>query len=174
MLDSEDEQCYGRVVDPIPPVNMTVITDKVACAKRGGATFLNAQRVDPYTFECTTGHVPCSAYTAPSDTICVKPYEKEFECPIIDLFVVHQELIPHLTAHGYQVTEDGYQQDGGFKTHIAFSKSIKRKEVSHEPIISTALNSVVPCYGTERESLVLGDKGLELIKFPIEKEDPIV
>jgi len=49
---------------------------------------LETIKVVPETGECPRSYVPCSNYTGPTDTICVKEYEKEFECPIIDLFVV--------------------------------------------------------------------------------------
>ena len=84
-----NEGCNGRIVDEIAPKNMTVISDNIACAKRGGPSFLETVRVDPNTLKCPRNYVPCSMYTLATDTVCVKEYEAEFECPIIDLFVVH-------------------------------------------------------------------------------------
>ena len=108
---------------------MTAITDRVACAKRGGSNFLETVRPNYNTLECPRNYVPCSIFTTANDTVCVKEYEKDFECPIIDMFVVHENLIPYLTENGFEVTEDGYVQEGGYKTHIAFSKKTTRKEV---------------------------------------------
>ena len=85
------------MIDAIPPVNMTSINGKVACAKRGGPNFLETIRPDPVTKECPRNHVPCSIYTNYTDTVCVKEYELDFECPIIDMFVVHENLIDYLT-----------------------------------------------------------------------------
>ena len=37
---TEDEECYGELIDSIAPINMTVISGKITCAKRGGPTFI--------------------------------------------------------------------------------------------------------------------------------------
>ena len=58
-------------------------------------------------------------------------------------------------------------------THIAFSRLATRVEVGQDPVISTHLNTVKPCFGPDRDRLVLGTGGSDLIKFPIENEDPI-
>ena len=86
--DDPDQECYGRIVDPIAPVNMTSLTSRISCAKRGGPIFLDTVRVESETGKCPRNYVPCSNYTGPTDTVCVKEYSKEFECPILDIFVV--------------------------------------------------------------------------------------
>jgi len=99
---SEEEGCAkGEIVDELPHVNLTAISGKVACAKRGGPTFLETVRVDLETQECPRTYVPCSTYTTATDTVCVKEYEKDFECPIIDLFIVKDEEIPYLKENGF-------------------------------------------------------------------------
>ena len=55
-----NEGCNGSIIDAIPPVNMTSITDMVACAKRGGPNFLDTIRPDPKTLKCPYSYVPCS------------------------------------------------------------------------------------------------------------------
>ena len=35
-----DSVCDGEIIEPIPPMNMTVISGRLACAKRGGPTFV--------------------------------------------------------------------------------------------------------------------------------------
>lgn len=81
--------CDGTVIDSIPPVNMTAMTGLIACGKRGGPNFLETIRPDPYTLECPRNYIPCSKFTPANDTVCVKEYERDFECPIIDLFIIH-------------------------------------------------------------------------------------
>mmetsp|Transcript_42405 Transcript_42405/g.55914 ORF Transcript_42405/g.55914 Transcript_42405/m.55914 type:complete len:154 (-) Transcript_42405:1785-2246(-) len=108
-----------------------------------------------------------------TDTVCVKEYEREFECPIIDLFVVHETIKPYLEANGFTVTDVGYPQQGDYQTFIAYSKTTTRQEVGQEPVISTSINSVKPCYGVDKERVVLGDNGFDLISFPLEKEEPL-
>ena len=58
-------------------------------------------------------------------------------------------------------------------TKIAFSKLTSRMELGQEPIISTSMNTVEPCYGRENEQLVLGEQVSKLISFPIELENPL-
>jgi len=42
---------------------------------------------------------------------------------------------------------------------LAFSKDFTRNlgEIPAEPIISLTINTVQPCYGTDKERLILGD-----------------
>ena len=75
---------------------MTVDSGMVVCGKRGGPTFIETNRVDPVTKLCARGLVPCSHTSPPGETVCVKEYEKEFECPILDLFIVKESNIPQL------------------------------------------------------------------------------
>ena len=70
-----EDGCRGDIIRGIPPVDMTSITGKIACGKRGGPTFLESIRVDPETEECPRTYVPCSAITEADDTVCVKEYE---------------------------------------------------------------------------------------------------
>ena len=43
---SEEEGCRGEIVDEIEPIEMVALMDKVICAKRGGASFIDSVRVD--------------------------------------------------------------------------------------------------------------------------------
>ena len=81
----------GVKVDAIPPVNMTSLSGMTACGRRGGPNFVETVRVDPYTLECPQGLEPCSEFTNANDTVCMEPYKKEYECPIIDLFVIKDD-----------------------------------------------------------------------------------
>jgi hypothetical protein len=107
---------------------MTSITGKIACAKRGGPTFLETIRVDPDTEECPRTYVACSPITSADDTVCVKEYEVEFECPIIDMTVIQERSIPYYKANFFEVTEGGFALDdeAAYKTYIAFSKLTTR------------------------------------------------
>ena len=51
--------------------------------------------------------------------------------------MTHEDLIPYLIRNGFEVTEQGYDQDGEYKTHIAFSRLATRLEVGKGAIIST-------------------------------------
>ena len=100
-LHTEDRDCPGKIIPEMPPINMTSITGFTACAKRGGPTFLETVRVDPRTRVCPRGYVPCSTNTDRSDTVCVRDYEKEHECPIIDIVVIHENNIALYKSSGY-------------------------------------------------------------------------
>ena len=104
---------------------MTSIQNRTACAKRGGPNFLETVRVDRRTGRCPKGYVACSPFTAQTDTVCMLPGQ-EYNCPIIDLFVVHETMTTYLKLNGFSVTEMGYPQDGNFETFIAFSKYTTR------------------------------------------------
>ena len=105
--------CQGRVVPPIAPINMTTISDRKACVKRGGPNFLDTTRVDPKTGRCPIGLVTCSPFTSQTDTVCMKESELG-DCPIIDLFVVHESMTSYLRENGFSITSTGYPQEGGF------------------------------------------------------------
>ena len=103
-----DGGCAGRVVPPIPPLNMTSIADRTACAKRGGPNFLDTVRVHRSSGKCPSGLVRCSPETSFTDTVCVKEEDREAECPIIDLFVVHETVAYYYRSQGFNLTKDGY------------------------------------------------------------------
>ena len=153
--DGEVESCNGEMVKGIPPINMTSFSGKVACGKRGGPSFINSRRVGAYTWTCPDGFVPCSLTTLPTETVCIEPDKKPADCPILDFIVIHEEAARSYQNIGYSVTEDGYLQDAGYYTKIAFSKNNARQQVSAEPIISTAMNTRTPCIGYDRDRLIL-------------------
>ena len=120
---------------------MTSISEKISCAKRGGPTYIETVRVDPVSLKCPNGTYPCSRITSATDTVCMEKEKHESDCPIIDVFATHQNQIPMLTSNHFKVTEDGYDQDGLFKSHIAFSKLTTRFWVGQDAVISTKLNT---------------------------------
>ena len=90
-LHEEGDECDGDVIAAIPPINMNRIVDKLPCAKRGGPNFIETVRVNNRTLKCPSGYMPCSIYTNPTDTICIpNDADKDAECPILDMFVVHE------------------------------------------------------------------------------------
>ncbi len=54
---------------------------------------------------------------------------------------------------------------------IAFSKTIS--DLAGAPIISTKVNTFVPCSGFDQERLILSGYAMQQIKFSLEKELPI-
>ena len=61
--------------------------------------------------------------------------------------------------------------------HIAFSKLITREGydktkmfVDQQPIISTAINTKQPCFGLEKDAMILGSDGKANLSFELEKE----
>jgi len=87
---------------------MTDFMSKVACAKRGGPSFLETVRVDPESKECPEDFVPCSDYTTADNTVCVKEKKNEAEtyseCPIIDIGFIEASRVPSAYIGGYDVT----------------------------------------------------------------------
>ena len=133
---------------------MTIDSGMISCGKRGGPTFLETVRVDPLTRECPRGLVPCN-YNSPADeTVCVKEYEWEFECPIVDILLVHEDNIFQLESE-FKITEKGYPNKDEKKTFIAFSKTLTRENESYAPIISSAINTGLPCYGPDKDRLIV-------------------
>jgi hypothetical protein len=37
-------------------------------------------------------------------------------------------------------------------------------------VIGTALNTITPCFGDEKDALILGSEGTKLLSFELEKE----
>ena len=54
------------------------------------------------------------------------------------------------------MTEEGILQPDGLKVHMVFSKQFNRDVFSQPPIVGTEVNIDIPCFGPERESLVVG------------------
>ena len=84
---------------------MTKVVDVLPCGKRGGPNFINTVRVDPRTFKCPEGLEPCSFFTNPTDTICMKFEDKATQCPILDIFVANDTQVEQLDKESYEVTE---------------------------------------------------------------------
>ena len=154
-------------------MNMTVDSGMIVCGKRGGPTFMETVRVDPTTKECPRGLVPCSDKTPPSETVCVKEYEREFECPIIDIYILKEHEKADAVQLGYQVTETGFP--GNSAVFIAFSKTEVREGQSYAPIISSAINSKgnYPCFGPDKDRLIIPEDDFLWLDFSLELESPI-
>lgn len=139
---------------------MTKIEDNTACAKRGGPSFNNTIRVNPYELTCPFGYEPCSAFTQPSETVCWLIGKDKSDCPIIDIILVNErEEEAKLKQLGYSFTSQGFdlnEEESTTSTRIAFSKqnSIDNNH-SKEAIMSVTLNTFVPCFGYDSERLVL-------------------
>ena len=101
---------------------MTKIIDVLPCGKRGGSSFIETVRVDPYSWKCPDGLEPCSYFTNPTDTICVKFEDKATQCPILDIFVANETQAEKLDKNAYEVTKEGLLQPDGSYIYLAFSK----------------------------------------------------
>ena len=166
---------------------MTNIAGMTACGKRGGPNFLETIRVDSQTKRCPRGTVPCSNYSDSTDTVCV---EKDMtdECPIIDILVIYSESMDYYKKLGYQVTSKGWlssqestnsqESDDSYLTYLAFSKVKARVEVGYSAVISTTINTQEPCYGQDRDRLLLlktreNVSQIHDITIPIERDTPL-
>ena len=87
---------------------MTVISGRLACAKRGGPTFIEQKRVDKKTLQCPEGYQRCSDKTWPSETVCIEQDKLDTDCPIIDLFVINDYEAGLWIKKGFKVSELGY------------------------------------------------------------------
>ena len=95
-------------------------------------------------------------------------YEK---CPILSVVIVEEAIESGLKEKGYQVTEKSYTSSSGTKMKLAYSKTIS--DGTGAPIISTSLNTFIPCSGFDRERLILSGFEMNQIKFMLEKEEPL-
>lgn len=119
----------------------------IACGKRGGPNFLETIRVDLMTKKCPDDLTPCSNFTAPDDTVCVKPYSVRFECPIIDVYIASEAELTDLLKRGYAATKLNYINP---IKYLVFSKNATRDSLQvHNPIIGTAINTREPCFGPD-------------------------
>ena len=84
---------------------------------------------------------------------------------------MHESVAYYWRNNGFNLTEDGYPQEDGYRVFLGFSQYQTRVGFGKEPIIATTMNSVKPCYGTDRNRLVVGDaQNRALISFPLERE----
>ena len=61
------------------------------CAHSDSATSF-VKKPDSETLKCPTDHEPCSIFTSPANTYCVKPADKS-NCPITDVKLVQSQSI---------------------------------------------------------------------------------
>ena len=151
---------------------MTALGGMVACGKRGGFSFIESRKVDIYSMECPKNYEPCSPFTKPAETVCIKKGSDKADCPIIDILVIDQSFEPTWQIRGYKTTEKSYPYNGDSTTKIAFSKTTARllDKRSNDPIIGFAINTNIPCYGYDSDRLILNNDQMSKIKFTIEKE----
>ena len=108
VLEKDGESCDSGVILPGAEArNLTSLNGKsTVCGRRGGSIFLRTQRVDPVTLECPEGWRPCSPETSNSDTICiVESEDDQYECPILDLELIHRDNVTDYISLGYTTLE---------------------------------------------------------------------
>ena len=93
VLKNSDATCNGLTKQGLAPMNMTNISGMKLCGKRGGNSFIDEVRVEPFTRKCPKNYEPCSPNTDATDTICVDassgPNYKE-KCPILDIVFIER------------------------------------------------------------------------------------
>lgn len=156
---------------------MTDIGGVTACAKRGGPSLNETVRADAQTFNCPAGYSPCSDKVSPSETVCWPDGESKENCPILDIIIISVDFEESWIRRGYKMTQNTFPNrgPGTSQTKLAFSKLYGRKQVNgqQEPIISTTINTYVPCFGYDNERLILSGDQIAKTFLPFEKEDPI-
>ena len=108
---------------------MTKIEENTACAKRGGPSFNDTIRVNPFELTCPDGYEPCSAFTSPTETVCWPIGKDKSDCPIIDIIFVsgkqdeskYEQLGYRLTSQGFNI--DKQESTTTTTTRIAFSQT---------------------------------------------------
>ena len=137
-------------------------------------------RVNPETMTCPDGYSPCSKETAASETVCWLENKSTNECPILDIKIISVDEEQLWIDAGYKTTLSTWPARGtGYSaTKIAFStttsnRGIGSNGVSREPVISSALNTYIPCYGYDSDRLILSSYQMDKIQSPIEKDDPL-
>ena len=79
---------------------MTNISGMVVCAKRGGPTFMETKRVDPFSLKCPRGTTPCLPNSHPA-TVCLEEEKHSTECPIVDILIIYNKDIEIYENRGY-------------------------------------------------------------------------
>ena len=159
---------------------MTSISGMTACGKRGGPTLIETVRVDPEKMTCPDGYSPCSEETAATETVCWLENESKRECPILDIKVISVDKEQLWIDAGYETTPNTYpaRGTGNSASKIAFSKETSNRHkgqsgTSREPVISSVLNTYIPCYGYDSDRLILSSYQMDQIQSSIEKDDPL-
>ena len=158
----KDTECNGGdIIDDIKPINMTNDKGTVICGVRGGPTFLETVRPDFDTRECPKELIPCSSFTSVDDTVCINPEDvANFKCPIVEILLASEDELDELHEIGYQSTEQVISlATSRMPLHFVFSTNVTTgEEVSGSPIVSSAINTEVPCFGPDYERLVFSTK----------------
>ena len=170
VLENSDATCNGDTKQGLPPMNMTNIFGMKVCGKRGGHSFIDEVRVEPFTRKCPKNFEPCSPNTDATDTICVDsssgPNYKE-KCPILDIVFIESQNEEYYKDQGYEITAGAWPRSG---RKVAFSKTTARSFVGKEPIIGTTINTKRPCQGVDSERLIVSEDILEKVELPSEKD----
>ena len=128
---------------------------------------------------CPVGYEPCSEKTSESETVCWPVGDSKENCPILDIIIISNDFEKGWLEQGYKTTRNSFPPLGSKEsistTKIAFSKLQSRDETEggQEPIIGSAMNTFIPCFGHNSERLILGGDEMEKAKFSIEKEEPL-
>ena len=139
----EDENLFSKNYDISSFSNYTVVSDvemklmqdgKVICAKRGGANFKTAVRVEPQYGLCQfPGFTPCANEMSRENIICYKTSEGPHSCPITDISFVEVGTEASEGEVVIQLSDD---------ISIKYSKSFDSL-----PIISTRIETDgAPCW----------------------------
>lgn len=84
-------------------------------------------------------------------------------CPIIELSIASDDnVLDEYLERGFQKTKSipslSSEAGGGHSWHFVYSKNATIGTLgreSHDPIISSAINSGVPCFGRDKDRLIL-------------------
>ena len=127
-------------------------------------------RVDPQTMACPDGYSPCSEETAATETVCWLDNKSKNECPILDIKVISVDKEQLWIDAGYETTRSTWpaRSAGNPETKIAFSKTTSNRSkglsgISREPVISSVLNTYIPCYGYDSDRLILSSYQMDKI-----------
>ena len=136
---------------------MTIIAGMILCGKRGGPTFLETFEVDPETLKCPEGTVLCSDASDATEAVCMERQNLD-QCPILDIVVIYKKDISYYQVIGFEIAGNWPIDEGvdeKYSTYLAFSKISARKGVGYGPVMGTTINTREPCYGAEKDQLII-------------------
>ena len=120
---------------------MNIIEDSIICGKAEGASFMGSVRPNVSTKKCPTNYVPCSEFTSPDNTICVKDTDdKDDVCPITK--IVFQEFDSKDDAKAW-ASNDTYPWK--FEDYIDDIYLFWTKDFDALPLQQTSIESSSPC-----------------------------
>lgn len=78
----------------------------------------------------------------------------DFICPILDMKIVFKSSMSGLDLTGYKFTSNSFTI-GGDTGYVAYTKTRVKDSTNYEPIIGTEINTGIPCYGPDKNRLIL-------------------